>query len=88
MSRDENSQKCYKHWQQPYNNLSILTDRSTVLDYSGEKENIEMETLKEKEILPRLTGSNGRLIISLCFVAKVVIDNHKTALRVYIAIRL
>lgn len=38
--------------------------------------------------MPSLTGREGKLIISWCLEAKVLIDNHRTALRVYIAIRL
>lgn len=38
--------------------------------------------------MPSLTGGNGSLIISLFLEAKVLIDNHKTALRMCIAIRL
>lgn len=49
---------------------------------------MEMEMLKYKGTLQSVTGSIGRLIISLGLEAKVVIDNHKTAFRVYVAIRL
>lgn len=38
--------------------------------------------------MPSLTGREGKLIISWRLEAKVLIDNHRTALRVYIAIRL
>lgn len=38
--------------------------------------------------MPSPTGWKGKLISPWCSEAKVLIDNHRTALRVYIAIRL
>lgn len=40
------------------------------------------------EVWPSLTGRDGKLIISWFLEAKALIDNHRTASRVYIAIRL
>lgn len=37
--------------------------------------------------MPSLTGRDGKLIISWCLEAKVLTDNHRTTLGVYIAIR-
>lgn len=38
--------------------------------------------------MPSLAGMGGKLIIPRCLEAEEFIDNHRTALRVYIAIRL
>lgn len=38
--------------------------------------------------MPSLAGRESKLIIPWCLEAEVLIDNHRTALRVYIAIRL
>lgn len=54
----------------------------------NEEESIKNEWAWEhREVLPSLTGRDGKLIISWCLEAKVLTDNHRTTLGVYIAIR-
>lgn len=82
------SNQCALSWIQYPENASFSLYTHTQKEKNKELENIKIERKKTREVLPSPTGREGKLIIPGCLEAKVLIDNHRAALRVYIAIRL
>lgn len=60
-----------------------------MLIFSGHSQKREHYNWEEEstEFLPSLAGRGSKLIIPWCLEAEGLIDNHRTALRVYIAIK-